>query len=122
VKGIFDSLSVPEGGHYLIYHTEGVPHAARPTSIPCSQIRPSLPSRPADHRTRRMLVILPYSSSPFPASPRQRLRGAALTRYRTRGEHRVVVHQVNVSDGGQAIVGSVSPQPAKIGRSVENAG
>ena len=31
----------------------------------------------------------------------------------TRGEHRVVVHQVNVSDGGQAIVGSVSPQPAR---------
>jgi hypothetical protein len=37
VKGIFDSPSVPGGGHYLIYHTEGVPHAARPTSIPCSQ-------------------------------------------------------------------------------------
>ena len=32
----------------------------------------------------------------------------ALKRYRTSGEHRVVVHQVNVNDGGQAIVGSVS--------------
>ena len=39
----------------------------------------------------------------------------ALNRYRTRGEHRVVVHQVNVNDGGQAIVGSVS-SPAKLGR------
>ena len=40
----------------------------------------------------------------------------ALKRYRTGGEHRVVVHQVNVNDGGQAIVGSVSSQPAKLGR------
>ena len=32
----------------------------------------------------------------------------ALNRYRTRGEHRIVVHQVNVSDGGQAIVGTVN--------------
>ena len=46
----------------------------------------------------------------------------ALNRYRTRGEHRVVVHQVNVNDGGQAIVGSVSPRPAKTGRSAKSAG
>jgi len=46
----------------------------------------------------------------------------ALKRYRTGGEHRVVVHQVNVNDGGQAIVGSVSPRPAKTGRSAKSAG
>jgi len=46
----------------------------------------------------------------------------ALKRYRTGGEHRVVVHQVNVNDGGQAIVGSVSPRPAKTGRSAKRAG
>jgi hypothetical protein len=45
----------------------------------------------------------------------------ALNRYRNRGEHRVVVHQVNVNDGGQAIVGSVSPRPAKTGRSAKRA-
>ena len=46
----------------------------------------------------------------------------ALKRYRTGGEHRVVVHQVNVNDGGQAIVGSVSSQPLKTGRSAKSAG
>src|SRR5829696_7564661 len=45
----------------------------------------------------------------------------ALKRYRTGGEHRVVVHQVNVNDGGQAIVRSVSPQSAKTGRSANSA-
>src|SRR5215208_3881450 len=44
----------------------------------------------------------------------------ALKRYRTGGEHRVVVHQVNVNDGGQAIVGSVSPDEKDLFRSPES--
>ena len=37
----------------------------------------------------------------------------ALKRYRTGGEQKVTVQHVNVSEGGQAIVGNVTTQPAR---------
>jgi hypothetical protein len=39
----------------------------------------------------------------------------ALKRYRTGGEQRVIVQHVTVNEGGQAIVGAVSPAPALTG-------
>jgi hypothetical protein len=39
----------------------------------------------------------------------------ALKRYRTGGEQKVTVHHVTVNEGGQAIVGSVSPGPGRTG-------
>ena len=40
----------------------------------------------------------------------QKVQVEALKRYRTGGEQKVTVQHVTVNDGGQAIVGSVSPQ------------
>ena len=39
----------------------------------------------------------------------------ALKRYRTGGEQRVTVQHVTVNEGGQAIVGAVTPQPGGVG-------
>ena len=41
----------------------------------------------------------------------------ALKRYRTGGEQRVTVHHVTVNEGGQAIVGAVSPAAGGTGGS-----
>jgi hypothetical protein len=39
----------------------------------------------------------------------------ALKRYRTGGEQKVTVQHVTVNEGGQAIVGSVSPRAPRVG-------
>ena len=39
----------------------------------------------------------------------------ALKRYRTGGEQKVTVQHVTVNEGGQAIVGSVSPAVGRVG-------
>ena len=39
----------------------------------------------------------------------------ALKRYRTGGEQKVTVHHVTVNEGGQAIIGAVSPAAAGTG-------
>jgi hypothetical protein len=43
----------------------------------------------------------------------------ALKRYRTGGEQRVTVQHVTVNEGGQAIVGAVSPAPGGVGHDKE---